>query len=307
MSAPGRVRGGTVDVVRRHPLAAFLAWAFTVGQAVAFLPVVLRAVYDVDVATHLFVVLANLIGLLLPALVITRIVDGPEGVRTLWSTALRVRAGLRWYLLALVGVPLATAAITVLLLGSPARVGSLLVPALVSGLLVQSVLVFLTSNWWEEIAWAGFLQRRLQDRHGPVRAGLLTGPLFALQHVSLAVGNTLAGAVAVLVFITAMAIPFRFLQGWVLNGTGSLFVVGLVHAAGNASTDGSGVAGIGFLPRLYPGQTVGPVHLMASAALGLVVLAATRARLGGRRTDVVAPESLPRTEPSRQYVAARWR
>ena len=87
---------------------------------------------------------------------------------------------------------------------------------------------------------------------------------------------------AVLLFTTATAIPFRFLQGWVANRTGSLLVVGLVHAAGNATTDGSGLAGTGFLPRLYPDQAVGPVHLVASAALGLLVLAATRGQLGLR-------------------------
>jgi hypothetical protein len=92
-------------VVRRHPIASFLAWSFTVGQAVAFLPVVLREVYDVEPAAQPFVVAANLVGLLLPALVITRIVDGPDGVRRLWSRALRVRTGLRWYALALVVVP----------------------------------------------------------------------------------------------------------------------------------------------------------------------------------------------------------
>jgi hypothetical protein len=59
-----------------------------------------------------------------------------------------------------------------------------------------------------------------------------------------------------------------------------VFVVGPVHAAGNATTDGSGFVGSGFLPRLYPEETVGPVHLLASAALGLMVLAVTRARLG---------------------------
>lgn len=292
-------RGGVIRVVRRHPVAAFLAWSFTVGQAIAFLPVVLTGVYGVHVAAQPFVVAANVVGLLLPALVITRIVDGREGVRRLWSRAMRVRTALRWYLLALVGVPLATTAITVLLLGLPARTGSLLLPALVSGLLVQLVLVLVTSNWWEEVAWTGFLQTRLQDRYGPVRAALLTGPLFALQHVSLAVGNTLAGAVAVLGFITLMAVPFRFLQGWVSNRTGSLFLVGLVHAAGNASTDGSGFVGTGLLPRLYPGQAVGPVHLLASAALGLVVLAATRGRLG-RSTREGAASNAPRPGPAGQ-------
>ena len=161
---------------------------------------------------------------------------------------------------------------------------------------MQLILGFLTTNWWEEVAWTGFLQARLQDRHGATVAALATGRLFALQHASLAFGGTLPGCVTVLLFITAMAVPFRFLQGWVANRTGSLFVVGLVHAAGNASTDGSGFLGDGLLPRLYPGATVGPVHLLASAALGLVVVAATRGRLGlrpsGPRSATTGPAPL---------------
>jgi membrane protease YdiL (CAAX protease family) len=286
-----------VRVVRRHPVGSFLAWSAGVGQAIAFLPVIARD-HGVEVVTAPFVVAANLVGLLLPAVVITRIVDGREGVQALWRRTVRVRTGLRWYGLALVVVPLATTAISVLLLGSPRPGGSALVSALAAGLLVQVVLAFLTTNWWEEVAWTGFLQTRLQARHGAVRAALATGVLFGLQHVSLAVGNGWLGGLAVLLFVTAMAVPFRFLQGWVVNRTGSLFVVGLVHAAGNATTDGSGFAGAGLLPRLYPGEVVGPVHLVASAALGLLVLAATRGRLGVCRPDggpgpgaVIAPAS----------------
>ena len=115
-------------------------------------------------------------------------------------------------------------AISVLLLGSPPRGGSALVSPLAAGLLVQVVLAFLTTNWWEEVAWTGFLQTRLQARHGAVRAAVATGLLFGLQHVSLAVGNGWLGGLAVLLFVTAMAVPFRFLQGWVVNRTGSLFV-----------------------------------------------------------------------------------
>lgn len=269
-----------VGVIRRHPVASFLAVSFPVGQVIAFQPVLAREVYDVDLPVAPFVVGANLLGLLLPALVITRIVDGRAGVTALWHRAVRVRVPLRWYGLALVVIPLATTAIAVALTGSPARTGWLLASALVTGLLVQLLLCFLTTNWAEEVAWTGFVQTRLQARHGPVRAAVATGPLFALQHASLAYGNGWLVGMAVLLFITATAIPFRFLQGWVLNRTGSLFVVGLVHAAGNATTDGSGFAGPGLLPRLFPDQTVGPVHLLASAAVGLLVLAATRARLG---------------------------
>ena len=282
MSPPDAPARRLAGIIRRHPVASFLAWSFPVGQAIAFQPVLGRAWYDVDLPTAPFVVAANLLGLLLPAVVITRVVEGRAGVTALWRRAARVRVPLRWYGLALVVVPVATTAVAVALLGPPEGTGWVLASALVSGLLVQVLLGFLTTNWAEEVAWTGFLQTRLQDRRGPVRAALATGPLFALQHASLAVGNGWLGGIAVLLFIATTAVPFRFLQGWVANRTGSLLVVGLVHAAGNATTDGSGFGGPGLLPRLYPDDGVGPVHLLASAALGLVVVAATRGRLGRR-------------------------
>jgi membrane protease YdiL (CAAX protease family) len=244
--------------IRRHPVASFLVWSFPVGQAIAFQPVLAHAWYGVDLPTAPFGVGANLVGLLLPALVITRVVDGRAGVRALWKRAVRVQVPLRWYGLALVVVPMATTATAVALLGPPEGTGWVLASALAAGLLVQLLVVFLTTNWAEEVAWTGFVQTRLQDRHGPVRAAVATGPLFALQHVSLAYGNGWLGGMVVLVFITATAVPFRFLQGWVANRTGSLFVVGLVHAAGNATTDGSGFGGPGLLPRLFPRRRGGP-------------------------------------------------
>lgn len=289
-------------LVRRHPVGCYLAWSFSVGQAIAFQPVLARELYDVDLPVAPFVVVANLFGLLLPAVAITYIVDGRPGLRSLWRRAVRLKVPARWYCLAVLLVPLATTALAVVLLGPPEATSTVLASALASGLLVQLVLVFLTSNWAEEIAWMGFLQTRLQDRHGPVLAAVATGPLFALQHASLAYGNSWVGAAAVLLFVTAAAIPFRFLQAWVANRTGSLVVVGLVHAAGNASTSGSGLVGPGFLTQLYGEQGVGPMHLLASAALGLVALAATRARLG-HEAELGASPSPPPSVQRRQHVA----
>jgi hypothetical protein len=72
-------------------------------------------------------------------------------------------------------------------------------------------------------------------------------------------------------------------MGWAYNRTGSLFLVGVLHAAGNGVGGGSGF-GAGFLPRLYPDQPfVSLMHLLALAVVGLVVIAGTRARLGASR------------------------
>jgi membrane protease YdiL (CAAX protease family) len=288
--APQASRSGAVPrFVRAHPVGAFLAWFFTVGQALAFTPLVLRGALDVDVPGQPFVVASTLVGLLLPALVITRIVDGPEGLRALWGRAVRVRVPLRWYALALVGVPVATTALTVALFGAPALTASTLLSALGYGLVLQFFIVLLSNNWWEELGWMGFVQARLQDRHGPARAALLVAPLFALQHVSLVVGNPLLLGVIFMVVLALVAVPFRALQGWVYNRTGSLFAVALVHAAGNAAASGSGFdGGAGLLRRIYDEPLVGSMQTLSSAVLGLLVLAATRARLG--RPDHARPD-----------------
>ena len=288
---------GVVGFIRRRPLTSYLIWFFTVGQAFAFAPLVARA-HHIEVHAQLFIIASTVLGLLLPAVVITRIVDGPEGLRALWARTVHVRVPLRWYALALIGVPVATVALTVVLFGAPSLTAGTLAAALGYGLVLQFVVVLLSNNWWEEVAWMGFVQARLQQRHGPARAALIVGPLFALQHVSLVVGNPLVLGVAFMVVFALVASAFRALQGWVYNRTGSLLVVGFVHAAGNAAGAGSGFAGgSGLLPRIYDEPLVGSMQTLASAVLGLLVLAVTRARLGrrDRADDVAAPSAAAAT------------
>jgi hypothetical protein len=75
-----------------------------------------------------------------------------------------------------------------------------------------------------------------------------------------------------------------------VNRTGSVFVVGLLHAAGDAAGPGSGF-GPGFLAHLYPGTaTAGSIHVVGIALIGLAVLAATRGRLG-HRADPLARQA----------------
>jgi hypothetical protein len=110
-------------------------------------------------------------------------------------------------------------------------------------------------------------------------AVVLTAALFTLQHVPLVVQGGLnpIGLVLLLVLFV-LSIPFRALCGWMYNRTASLFLVGLLHAFGDASTNGSFSSG--FLGRLYENADVGFFHIFALALIGIIVIAATRARLG---------------------------
>ena len=265
--------------IRQHPLGAFLAWFFTVGWTLSFIPLVAERVFDISLPDHLFIIASTWAGLLLPALVITRLVDGPAGVRALWQRIFKARVSLAWYALGLLVVPLTAAALATAFFGLPDTTASALLSALVFGLLVQTAIGFVLNNLWEEVAWMGFVQARLQARHGALRAAVLTGALFGLQHLALFVGNGPAGTVIALVGFIILAIPFRAVNAWLYNRTASLFLVGFVHAAGNAATSGSGF-GDGFLGRLYADNGVGALHALAFFLIGLVVIAVTRGRLG---------------------------
>ena len=271
-------RNGLAGFIGRHPLTAFFAWFFTVGQAFAFTPVV----FDTGVP-QVFIIGSTLVGLLLPALVITRIADGPEGLRELWRRAVDVRVSLGWYAFALLVVPLVTFGIVLALDGAPTGMSaSTLGSVLLGNLLLPFLLTWLPNNWWEEVAWMGFVQARLQHRHGPWLAALIVGPLFAVQHVALVADRSLAEGVLLITLLAVFAVGFRFVAGWVYNRTAGLFIVGLVHGIGNAVTGGSGFQE-GLLARLYPESPVATMsHLLAFLLIGLVIVAVTRGRLGMR-------------------------
>ncbi len=277
VAAPAAARTGITGWVARHPLTAFLVWLFTVGQAVAFVPVV----FDVPVPHQVFIVTTSVLGIYLPALAATWIADGRQAAVRFLRRLVDWRVAVGWYAFALLLVPLVAVGLAVLMLGAPpALSASVLVDALLSGFALSFLLTFLPNNWVEEAAWSGFAQARLQRTHAPAVAALLAGPLFALQHVSLAVGNWIA-----LVLLAVLAIPFRMVTGWIWNRTGSLLVLGFLHAAGNAAGPGSGF-GAGLLRKLYPddAMTAGFIHLLAYVVVGLAVLIATRGRLGLHRT-----------------------
>ena len=269
-----------VRFIRRHPLASFFLWFFTVGQVFPWAAAVAN-LNGRDWPMQPFVLASTLIGLLLPTLVITRIVDGPTGLRDLWRRALTWRVGLLWYAAAFLLLPLVALVIGVLIGGSPADVsGGALLAAVGPHFLLPLAITFLPNNWWEEVAWMGFVQARLQDSRGPLLAALIVAPLFSLQHSALVVSGGLVNGLVLLVILAVLAVPFRFLVGWIYNRTDSLFLVGLVHAIGNALTGGDGF-NAGYLANLHPDNSnVTLAHLLAFFVLGLGVVVATRGRLG---------------------------
>ena len=276
--------------VRRHPVGAFVVWYLTVCWAISFTPIVATNVLGLDLpawVTQVSYNAASLLAMFLPAVVITRLVDGPAGLRALLGRVVKVRASAGWYAVALLAMPVLTVLLAVILYGRPEATASTLLGALASGLLFQIVAGFLLNNLWEEVGVMGFLQARLQARHGALLGAVIIGPLFALHHAAAFMGDGLVTGLVILVVAIALMIPFRVMMGWLYNRTGSLFLVGLLHAAGNSVAAGAGF-GTSFLRQLYDASTVGLLHSVVAVFLGLALIAATRGRLGYRPEQITS-------------------
>jgi membrane protease YdiL (CAAX protease family) len=206
-------------------LLAFAAVAVPSGWL--FLSVPLLA--DLPVAP--FVLLTNVLGLLLPALVLTRRTGG--SVRALLRDTVRLPRPLGWLLPGALLLPALTWSLAALA-GVQERVDG----ALVASLTVNVVSSVLIINLWEELAWAGFAQRRATALWGYARGALVIAALFAAIHLPLAFYDAdTAGAVALnVVALLGSAVGLRLLIGAFDSWTaGSLLTVALLHASFNVS------------------------------------------------------------------------
>jgi membrane protease YdiL (CAAX protease family) len=187
---PARPESTRQSVLARYPLVCFfvMAYAFT---WIVISPWTLGAtgagLLPVDLAgpaVGLLLAAGILAGPTLAAIIMTAVTEGRPGVHRLLGRLVLWRVALRWYLLALLGVPL------IMLLGflayamAPPDLGALGGPAYALTYLLGFVLTMILGGpLLEEIGWRGFALPRLQRRYGPLAASLILGVLWAFWHL----------------------------------------------------------------------------------------------------------------------------
>lgn len=278
--------------IHRHPVRAFLLLTYTFAWG-SMVPVLLSnqgfGVVPIDLPVPLFQLVASYLGLALPAFLVSAAIGGWEGVRDLARRSLRWRVALHWYLVALC-VTLVGVLVLALPLAGVAPAQQLLMSAelLVTTFLPGILVMFLTLNLPEEVAWTGFLQAHLQGRRGPLLASLLTAPAFALVHLPPyfidgwvgEAGLSLAQIPEALVSVGVVAIFalfFRPLALWLYNGSGSsVLIVGLFHSAFNVTHSQ-------ITPDLVSDPTAAALlPLVVIVLVAIAATVATRGRLGYR-------------------------
>lgn len=220
----------------------------------------------------------------LSAFLVLAITSGTPGVLGLLRSIVHWRVGVRWYLVALLGVPLLN------------LLAFLVVPGSLSDLVAPDsrlLRVFLTemafsltigiAPLWEEVGWRGFGLPCSQRRHGPVLGTIILGALWGLWHLPFFFGPlgkagpdaTLLGATIALIEFSIGLTGLSVVMTWVLNNCGgSTLLAILIHSA----FDSSGLALVTLFPSTAPYylpvhyQTFGIAIVFSIAALVLIIV-----------------------------------
>jgi uncharacterized protein len=275
------------SLLARHPLISFFVMAYAFSwivwspwvlseDGVGLLP------YQLSGWTKaLLSAAAILLGPTLSGFIMTGVTEGREGIRRLLRRIVLWRVGLRWYLFALIGIPVVMALGTVILPGGLASLLGLGPGYVLTYLSTYVLVVLLGGPLFEEPGWRGFALPRLQPLYGPLVGTLILGLLWALWHlpeflVPVWAESSGGSSFLAIVKFVVIAITFAIVTTWVFNNTkGSVFMAILVHAS--IDTFSIPVGG------LASPSAVGNSILLSFGGLALVLVVLTRGRLAYER------------------------
>ncbi len=226
------------------------------------------------------------------AFIVTALSEGRAGLRAWVGRVTRWRVSWRWYVGILTAVPTVVVLATLVI---PGAIEDIRMPGIGMLLSYPAMLLiqFLTTAVAEEPGWRDFALPRLQRRHGAVFGTVILGLLWGAWHLPLFV-TTWAGYPDLawwqpVEFVIA-CIPLSLAMTWVFNRTNeSLPMVMILHASINT------VFTLVW-PEMFPNLTnvdSGHVVLIAATAAALVLVVATRGKLGlgvAQPTTAVTPE-----------------
>jgi membrane protease YdiL (CAAX protease family) len=269
--------GRTASVIARRPITSFLAIGLPLAFGLMSVPAlaeygvipgkqaVARVGVDMEEAASVLLVFA----VFTAALLVTWLSDGRDGVRILFNRMTRWRVGVRWYLVPVLALPAGSVAIAVLL-GDQASAPS--ISTLLSEV-ASTAFALAVINIWEEGAWSGFLQTRLERRHSFFVACAITAVPFALVHVPVRVVTreitNLGELIGQFITLVILCLFARTLFATVLRGAAnSVLLAAATHTMFNRSNNVDGIAA-DILSG--PNQQVAALLTTAVLTIGLVI------------------------------------
>lgn len=267
-------RSNIVLTIKAHPLACFFVLAIGLSWVYDLL---LYGLLDVPLLP--WGIASPIFGPTLAAFLVTYLSEGKPGAIHLLRRYLIWRVGIQWYLFSILGIS-AMVAVSFLIL--PEGIAAVAMPSAATALMfpVTYLVYFVVAGpLFEEPGWRGFALPHLQRSVGPLAGNLVLGLLWSLWHLPLfllvpgydGAGSDLMSIVLAYLGFTVMLVAFSYICAWVFNNCrGSLLFPILLHTSLNTSS--SYIA--------HPGPTVMLARYACFALVALLILLATRGRLG---------------------------
>ena len=274
-------------LVARHPVVVFMVIGLVPAFAVGVIPPIVDAqVLPFDLPLH--GVVWGVLGVGLGAFLVTYALAGRAGVADLARRSVRWRVPLRWYLIALLTVPVGATLISLVIYGGDALAAP---PSGWPRTLAEVAAVFLLQlvlfQLAEEIGFTGFLQHHWQDRYHPMKLTLYVALLWALWHLPDHFAEEGWGVEQLIAAPVVFAIGFvslffaRVLLVFLYNRTGySVLLVAIFHASFDAAISQ-------LSDDVVPASNTARFLIFTGmiVALATAVIIATKGQLGRRGAD----------------------
>ena len=220
--------------LHRQPVASYFALTFAVswiGALLVAVPHLLRT-GPLPKLTGILMFPAMLLGPSVVGIVLTRLLDGPTGLRDLFSRMHLVRFPLRWYA-ALLIPPLLV--LTVLLC-----LKSFVSPIYTPNRFLVGLAFGIPAGFFEEIGWMGFAFHKMRQKLPALGAAVLLGIFWGVWHMPVIdyLGTaTPHGAYWLPFFLsfTAAMTAMRVLIAWLYSNTTSVLLCQLMHVSSTGS------------------------------------------------------------------------
>lgn len=224
----------SINLVKRHPVAAYFVLTFTIswlGALAVVAPRLLRG-EAIPKFSGILMFPVMLLGPVVSGILLTRVVDGASGLHDLFSRIVRIRVRAPWYAALL--IPPATILLVLLVLKT------LVSPVFTPNRFFVGASFGIVAGFFEEIGWTGFAFPQMTKTGNMLGAGIGLGVLWGFWHIPVIdfLGTATPHGSYWLPYFLAFALAItamRVLICWIYANTKSVALAQLMHASSTGS------------------------------------------------------------------------